>query len=63
MSLEELFGLLWKRTWSSGDRFQGSVVVVLLSNIQLTWDVTCTKSLHGFVSNFFLSIRENHFGL
>lgn len=63
MTFGELFALFENITSSYSDVFQGSVGVVLLSNIQLTWVVTCTKSLSCSVSNFFISVWENHFGL
>ena len=61
MLFGELFALFENITSSYSDVFQGSVAVAL-SNIQLTWVVTCTKSLSCSVSNF-ISVWENHFGL
>ena len=49
MLFGELFALFENITSSYSDVFQGSVA---LSNIQLTWVVTCTKSLSCSVSNF-----------
>ena len=51
MLFGELFALFENITSSYSDVFQGSVAVAL-SNIQLTWVVTCTKSLSCSVSNF-----------
>lgn len=62
MLFGELFALFENITSSYSDVFEGSVVVAL-SNIQLTWVVTCTKSLSCSVSNFFISVWESHFGL